>query len=180
MVKKQFDIEVTQRDIDRGHRNFSGTCMAALAIAREIPGANRIDVDTQTIRFSLGDQRFWYLTPHKVQQYVVAFDAGDPVVPFKFRLRDPIRCKRYPMTEAARESIRARDVARRSTLKETGDPDAANAAGRAAYAATREAQGRSVLRVTTPGSKPPPRVFASKRRSYGQRILRANQERADG
>jgi hypothetical protein len=69
----------------------------AQAIARTLPDATRIEVDTQTIRFSMNGQRYAYLTPYQVTGYVIAFDAGEEIEPFKFQLREdkrvPIRTK---------------------------------------------------------------------------------------
>lgn len=84
--KSRFEIAVTQADIDRALQSNSSKCVVAQAIARTLPDATRIDVDTQSIRFTINGERYAYLTPYSVQGYVVGFDAGDEIHPFRFRL----------------------------------------------------------------------------------------------
>jgi hypothetical protein len=86
--KSRFEIAVTQADIDRAIQSNSAKCVVAQAIARTLPDAMRIDVDTQTIRFTMNGERYAYLTPYSVTGYVIAFDAGDEITPFRFRLYD--------------------------------------------------------------------------------------------
>lgn len=89
---KPITVYVTQEDIDKAWRNNSSKCVVAQAIARTIPHATRVDVDVQTVRFtdSEGVRRV-YLTPMAVEKYVIDFDAGDPIEPFKFGLYDTQR-----------------------------------------------------------------------------------------
>jgi hypothetical protein len=42
----------------------------------------------QTVRFTVDGERRVYLTPPAAVGYVVAFDAGDPIHPFAFRLSE--------------------------------------------------------------------------------------------
>jgi hypothetical protein len=106
-------IQVTQADIDKAIVKNSARCVVATAIARSIPEAKRIAVDVQAIRFSTTDgQRHTYLTPPTVAGYVVAFDAGEEIHPFRFTLRSDqhmlTRTANGPSTTAGKETDRAR------------------------------------------------------------------------
>jgi hypothetical protein len=79
MARVRYAVDVTQEDIDRAKRNDSYRCVVVQALARTIPQASSIRVDTQTIRFRVGDERLQYLTPNSAAQYVVDFDAGDKI-----------------------------------------------------------------------------------------------------
>jgi hypothetical protein len=79
-------VQVTAADIKKATRNSSMNCAVAVAIARVIPDATRIEMDTQTMRWTSGGERHIYLTPPSVIGYVIAFDAGDPIKPFGFTL----------------------------------------------------------------------------------------------
>jgi hypothetical protein len=173
MSQSRYTIEVTDAYIERARKNDSYRCVVAQAIARTIPDATRIEVDVQTIRFTVEDERRLYLTPYVVQGYVVAFDAGDPVVPFKFQLRDPKRLRRRVHTKAGKAIKRARNRAATKRVDPRRDEDLTPSADvesvKAAYAGEPQ-------RETTPGERIPPRVFKRKKRSYGHRLLRINQE----
>lgn len=80
---------VTQEMIDLSLRKNSGHCMTADAIQLAFPGATNISVDIQTIRFSDNQRRlrYIYLTPRKVQQYIIDWDDGIKIPPFSFVLR---------------------------------------------------------------------------------------------
>ena len=103
-------ITVTQEDIDRALRRKSGRCVVATAVARSIPDATRVEVDLQTIRFSAEGERRVYLTPPAASGYVIAFDAGDDIHPFAFRLseRHRVNVRQDKRTPAAKERIRTR------------------------------------------------------------------------
>lgn len=148
-------ISVTQKDIDWGVRGDSGRCMVSRAIARELDTASRIETDTQTIRFSVPDARYAYLTPLTVQNYLAAFDAGDMIEPFSFTLRNPLRLKRQMLTAEGRAARRVRVL--------TDAPAKPSNLPKKQY----EADGVTVGR----------RVFKTRRRVYGNRELRINRER---
>lgn len=161
--RKQFRIKVTQADIDRGIRDDSSHCVVARAIAREFPDATRIEVDTQAIRFTKDNKRLVYLTPWIAQSYVIAFDAGDPIGPFEFRIANPIEVKRRPYTPS-----KAREVKTLSSL-----PDAVRQ--RETRAARKAGATTAIAEVDDKREKAPPRVFSrGKQRSYGHRLLRIN------
>lgn len=180
----RISVEVTASDIERAHRNDSYTCVVAQAIARTVPTATNVDVDTQSIRFTVDDERRIYMTPYAVQGYVIAFDAGDGIEPFSFQLRDPRRAARRIRTESGKTAQRAYNRVRRSSAKApkkvtsetptSDDVTSVQSAAKAAYAEARAANPGPESKVA--GRKAPPRVFKKKRRAYGHRLLRINQD----
>jgi len=189
-VKKQgarYNIEVTEKDIAKAKRNDSYIWVVSQAIALAISDATRIETDTQTIRFTKNGDRLVFLTPYAVQGYVIGFDAGDPIQPFSFQLRSPIKHVRHRLTETGAKVNRAQVRARRRVAKKAkhgGLPlDAAEVkreareAAKAAYAEA-VAAGDDTQQTTTtnPGARYVPRVFKRKHRTYGHRLLRINQE----
>ncbi len=151
-MRTRYEINVSQEDIDNGIPKNSSRCVVATAVARAIPDAMHILVDYQTIRFSLpaDRKRLIYLTPQAVEDYVIAFDAGDPIQPFRFGLRDPaFETAMRPRTE---------------TSKQPESPATARVAvGGGGQIATRTGSRRSLL---------PSRSFV---RTYGGRAMRINQ-----
>lgn len=134
MAKKYTTVQVTQSDIDRAIRKSSARCVVATAIARSIEGAQAVSIDAQTVRFTVEGDRRIYLTPPAAVGYVIAFDAGDPIHPFAFRLSEDYRVlaratKRTPAGEVRRQArdrlTKAnRKVARRQErLELETDPD---------------------------------------------------------
>lgn len=80
-------VNVTQEIIAKSVRRDSSHCMISDAVAAAVPDARFIHVDIQTIRFTLGEFRFSYLTPRKGQLELIKFDQGEPIEPFAFQLR---------------------------------------------------------------------------------------------
>jgi hypothetical protein len=109
-------VRVTQADIDQATVNNSSRCVVATAIARSIPDATRVSVDVQAIRFTSGGKRHTFLTPPTVAGYVVAFDAGEELRPFRFVLRSDqhmvVRPKKPPLTPAGRTTDRTKSKVR--------------------------------------------------------------------
>ena len=183
--RRRFNIEVTQKDIERAHRNDSYICVVSQAIARAIPDATRIETDSQAIRLTRNGQRFVYLTPYAVSGYVIAFDAGDPIQPFSFQLRDPAKVRTVHRTQRGQRSDSAARSARwRARQKAIADGQSADdpkvkaetrAAAKAAYTAA-ASSGSGPMATAQRGRKAPPRVFRRKQRSYGHRLLRINQQ----
>jgi hypothetical protein len=186
--KTRFHIKVTPDDIAKAKRNDSYKCVVTQAIARAIPDATRIETDTQTIRFTWQDSRYMFLTPASVQGYVIAFDAGEPIEPFSFHLRDPFPARRNVYAPKGDRANRARKVARDTvkknarTMQPPPDPAQveleAREASKAAYAASiAENADEPITTVQHPdGRRRVPRVFKRKERSYGYRLLRINQK----
>lgn len=200
-ARSRWIIEVTQEDIDRAHVKDSYRCVIATAIARQIPEATKIEVDLQTIRFTRGDERLIFLTPYAAAGYVVAFDAGDEIQPFDFSLRNPTKLRRQKSTPAGRDvqQTRSRVTAARTRMQraettmakpleersskqtqhaeqvlaqapqEIADAERELAEKRAAYRDAGIPQ-----RMDSPNRKIP-KVYKTKSRAYGQRVLRVNQ-----
>lgn len=81
-------VKITSAIIERSEPRNSGHCMIAEAIAEALPDAKRIAVDLATIRFTMDDKRFVYLTPRSAQTALVDFDLGVHTEPFEFELRN--------------------------------------------------------------------------------------------
>jgi hypothetical protein len=66
-------------------------CAIAESIRLQIPEAKNISVDVQTMRFTIPDtgKRFLFLTPKRVQQFIVLWDTGIKPAPFRFKLNNP-------------------------------------------------------------------------------------------
>lgn len=93
-------IVVSQEDCNDGVRNNERFCVVATAIARMEPEANRIEVNVNTIRFSLKENgkvfRLAYRTPAAVQVYLRSFDAGNEPKPMKIELDNPQIVEKSP------------------------------------------------------------------------------------
>ena len=189
-------IDVNAVDVARAYKNDSYHCVVAQAIARKLPHATHIEVDTQSIRFSMDGERRVYLTPWIVQGYVIAFDAGDPIEPFTFSLQKPTITKRRTRTavglaahkaarearEAARKKVAKAPAAKAPPKKKVTSPKAKREvdpreAAKIAYKKVVEAHPGQPQSVTSsPGRRAVPRVFKARKRTYGSRLLRINQE----
>lgn len=190
--KTTITVEVTEEDIKRAERNNSFHCVVSQAIARTVPDATSIDTDMQSIRFTVPVsmdgtcQRWIYWTPYSIQEYIVDFDAGEDIQPFKFKLQKPQRSlsKRNAKSTLVRKGRRASEDAYRKALKKAlkdGVPeDEAKAQAREAYAVAREdfpaeplgpTRGATDDELTT--RRAPPR---NKHRTYGGRLMRINKE----
>jgi len=192
-------VEVTQEMIDKALRKNSSRCVVATAIAGRFPQASRITVDVHSIKFTNGARRYTYLTPPKVMDYIVAFDAGDTLHPFRFRLREDQRLiqQRRRHTPDGQKVNRARQRAadRAAKLEKVEADPAATPAERevaadryaAALAEASEAraaagpldQKEDVTDVPPMEVRPPVKgrstVFYRNRREYGRRHMRVNQ-----
>jgi len=170
-------IEVTQDDIDRAIRNDSARCVAVQAIARTLKEASGVRVDTQTVRFRVGEERYQYLTPASCAAYVVDFDAGDKIEPFSFTLRDP-RIVAVQHRDKIGKLVEAENIARRRGKPPRPLPDVDESEQ---PAETPSGYLSKAGHVTAVGRRPTRAVFGSNgRRVYGQRVLRYNRDRAQG
>lgn len=206
--QRRFTFEVTEADIkksriDQGEGD-SFRCMVSTAIARQNDNASKIEVDLQTIRWSDEGGRRVFLTPYEVAGYVVAFDAGEAIHPFRFTLRNPVPAlQKKAKTETAKRvkhqvgKVWNEQKRERIAAEVLADPNApadrkAAAAERVAEAPARIEQARqelvevreeakasgerhSVERTSEATRLAPPKVYKTKRRVYGQRVLRVNQ-----
>lgn len=199
-------IAVTQEIIDNSTRNQSRHCMVADAMKAAIPDASRIIVDLNTIRLTMKNGHRWaYITPNKVGNYIVAFDAGETIEPFTFVLNDQMRVaiRRSVATPAGKVKDTA-EKAQRDAIKRLAkvenDPDAtpaqvevakekvAAAAQRLDEATAKLAESGGPATRNEKDTLPPdpdtglsqmrgPRRLTYKAdRQFGRRVLRENQE----
>jgi hypothetical protein len=148
MTYKARRVKVTQDHIDRATPEQSGRCMIAEAIKEMVPGAGKVHVDLQTIRFTDTEGiRRTYLTPGVAQAALVRYDAGDDVEPFAFNLPKPVHIS--------------------TPTKQTKLSQA-----------TRKWQRKRASTETPPriGGRPIPMLGNSTRRRFGIRGLRINQQ----
>lgn len=204
MAQSSVTITVTAEDIEKAAVGDSYRCVIAQAIARHITNARKIEVDVQTIRWSDEDGRHVFLTPYSAAGYVIAFDAGEEIHPFRFRLRDAVpSVQKRALSEPAKAAKKSRDTIRseRSKLAKAqavlADPAAppdkvaqAQERVKAAPAKIEEAEtthedlkaaykaaGESIAeeRVSETTRRATPRLHKRSRRAYGHRLLRVNQ-----
>lgn len=82
-------IAVTAEDIIKAKGSNSTHCAIARALAREVEGASHISVDVATVRFTVGEERFYYHTPPAGQRFIITFDLGqNGVEPFDLVLKE--------------------------------------------------------------------------------------------
>jgi hypothetical protein len=83
-------IQVTNDIIEAACQGNRRHCMIAEAIRNQIKGATTISVDLMTIRYSMPERglRYIFHTPRTAQIALMNFDAGKPLEPFEFRLRN--------------------------------------------------------------------------------------------
>src|SRR5262245_53549082 len=133
--------------------------MVADAIKEAFPNAIRIRVDMQTIRWTdpVRKLRYIHLTPARAQQYVINFDAGDTIKPFRFRLSRQGR-QTIPMVQMPAEvqkALHEKHPRKKAKMKMSED-------------------GKMVVEKI--GGKAPPMLGPSTVRGYGIRGLRVNQQ----
>jgi hypothetical protein len=207
MPGKQYtQISISEDDIRKAFANDSAKCVVATALARTIPGATRIEVDTQTIRYTGDDgKRHVFLTPYAVHGYIIAFDAGDEIEPFTFRLwhEREVTTRRLTRTAAGKSEDRARSqVSVKRKAKEKADAKAADESlspperrlakaeqvvrasdlqkAEADFLTVREmtAGQPKVTTIATEGERPRMkrvRAYKTRTREYGHRVMRINQ-----
>jgi len=80
------NVKVTQETIDTGEPCNSFGCPIVIAVRNALGTAGRIEVtDTTIIVMADGINQF-FITPWTVTEFVHAFDAGEPVEPFEFKI----------------------------------------------------------------------------------------------
>jgi hypothetical protein len=199
-MAKFLHVEVTQADIAKAEPKASGRCVVATAIARTIPDATRIEVDVQTVRFTRDGERHVFVTPYPVSGYVVAFDAGDEIHPFTFRLNESARVgmKRHTKTDAGKAvdrtgfKVRARQAKVDQLALPPADPSLPPPSpaerkvakqrlveAKAEHDSVKAAYEGQPKGETGPGMRKTPKrsVYKTGKRAYGQRLMRINQDR---
>lgn len=160
VIKKHWRMEVTEEDIKRARIGDSYNCVVTRTVARNIPECTHIEADIQTVRFSVGEWRYVYLTPRAVQEYIVDFDDEIAPAPFKFTLSNPqiiprrLRGKKVDIGEA-----------RRKIEKATGRKNRSKTPPRAQMKKQELKSGKAARLHNR-----------SKKRTYGMRELRINRK----
>lgn len=99
-MKTQLELDITQKDCDEGCRGTERYCVIATAIERLVPDATRIEVNVNTVRFTIKEDgktyRYAYPSPDAVRDYIKAFDAGAKAQSAKFVLDNPQIVEKAP------------------------------------------------------------------------------------
>lgn len=108
-------VLVEQNYIDEAIRAHSGKCMIHDAIRDQVPGATRISVDLQTIRYSVvkSGLRYIYITPPVCVRNLVRWDRGEKISAFPFTLRGP------HVTTMERDGKRVHKLGKRRFIPQT-------------------------------------------------------------
>jgi len=119
------NIPVSSEIILTSERGITNNCMLFRAVKDHIPGASRIMVDLQFIRFSVNGIRFRYHTPTRAAYNLASFEAGDEVRPFTFTLEgsgaEASVSAKTKTTPGSAASIRSWAVAHRLMTQEQAD-----------------------------------------------------------
>jgi len=83
---RRYRIHVRTEVISCSVRGDSQHCMIRNAVAEAIPGATRIMVDLQWVRFSLNGYRYRYPLPVFAAYKLASFESGDVPESFSFSL----------------------------------------------------------------------------------------------
>ena len=87
-------VDVTKEDINQGRACSAGFCPIALALRRH-PGLKVVGIGREEIyTHSFYAPRL--RLPRKAQRFIVAFDHGEPVAPFTFKLKLPRKLQIAP------------------------------------------------------------------------------------
>ena len=83
-------IEVTLEDINKGKRDNCRKCPVALAVQRVMPPGYKADIDQDYISYldKAGIYHILCNAPAKVTTFIKRFDAGKPVKPFTFTIKE--------------------------------------------------------------------------------------------
>lgn len=123
----RLDFDVTDEIIEfsKDSTRDSSHCMTAEGLKRAFPHLKNIAVDIATIRGTDAEKglRYTWLTPHHVQQAIIAFDRGETPPGFRVRLRNGMvfhsRANPTPrvMTDKQKEALSAAREAQKERLK---------------------------------------------------------------
>jgi hypothetical protein len=130
-------VKVTDQHFEDAIRNNSGHCAIGNAVEDSIPGASRVTVDLQTIRWSDPVRRLRYmaLTPRSAQCALINWDQGLRPAAFSFNIRHAqiahMRGTRFSRNEGteplkSHKHVRSRHVPKKGSkllLKPNGDYD---------------------------------------------------------
>lgn len=80
-------VNVTEEDIAYARKKNRYACGIVRAIQRQIPEALRVTADRKTIRFSLNDWRYEFITPDDaIENVIKPLDTDQPTQPYSFQL----------------------------------------------------------------------------------------------
>lgn len=158
-MAKNRQVVVRSDHIQQAIPKDSGRCMIADALKDAFPGARRVSVDLQTIRYTdSGNVRRTYLTPGQAQAALARFDDGLSVEPFSFFLSNPIHVS--PADDPGRDHGPRPPRTVRVTDNVGTDSRGSKIRG---------------LKVQVTGGHPPPLTKRGTRRVFGMRGLRVNE-----
>ena len=85
-MQKKLEIIVTEGDIKRGKKMNIFTCPIAKAAKRALKYKVKLSVGGETLRFYT-DKEYVIHLPKKAEKFILSFDKGEKVKPFKFVIR---------------------------------------------------------------------------------------------
>jgi len=161
-LNRRLEVEITEEVIAAAIKADSSHCMIADAIKAQVPGATRVSVDLQSIRFTDRKRgvRYLYLTPGLAQVSLLRFDQGETVEPFVLKAPRPAQ------------------VTAAITARTTVDPDGKKVKreSKPSRRKTVSKPNRGNVPVVIGGKLPPNGALSNARgkvRSFGLRQLRA-------
>jgi hypothetical protein len=188
-VAPRATVEVDEATIQAAIPNDSSHCMIAEAVKAAFPGAIRVSVDLQTIRFSdpVKRLRYVYLTPRAAQVALIRFDGGERPDPFSMRLQGG-QVTAMATYRGVRETPEEREerVAKQRTSRQQEARYHRRAAGQMEMSLDEEqAQAQTLSRTsldrapgagkdevpTRVGGQRPPVMTFARRRTFGIRAL---------
>lgn len=142
-LRTRYTVKVSLDDLTNGKMGDSFKCMFSRGLAKTIPDASSINVDTQSVVFSVPHEgelvRLTYLTPPVLQAYVIAFDAGEELWPFRVTLKDPHLTRRPKRAKAAGKAAVAGTKTRQKAIRAGASSEEASALATANYQQVRNA-----------------------------------------
>jgi len=169
-------VTVDAETIENSVARDSSHCMIAESIKKCFPGASKIAIDLQTVRFSdlARGLRYTYLTPRAAQVQLIRFDQGKPPEPFTVVL------KNAHVTKAG-SNARSVETRRKDTRRQREKRQRLRAAVNTPTTAFRTGETNGKVAVPIGGQTPPLQqttdkvsgkdVPFSRRRAFGLRAL---------
>ena len=117
-MARDISFPITQEAIENGIAKNSNHCMIAESIKAAYPHLKYVAVDIQTIRATDPDkaERYVWLTPRTVQQFIVDFDHGVRPKPMR-----EVRLQRGQVVPSGHSATHNKKrKAKRAALKKTG------------------------------------------------------------
>lgn len=87
----ELEITISQKHIDQGVVADCTKCPAALALLEQVPDTEAVDVDDSRIVFTtIFGQKVQVEVPQELENFVIRFDARQPVQPLTFKIHNPL------------------------------------------------------------------------------------------